>query len=166
MTRRLFTGSGRRERPSLGDMAVDDLSFVSGFLAASGIFWIGGGVLWLTACAQRLFRLRIRLLGVPTHGEVIGMIVSCDASGTIRNAPRVRYFAPTGPPVVTHAYGYRPDHSVAKGAQVRLWYDPLRPERILVSRFDLRPRDFLASAGALVVTAVGIGMEIGAVTIV
>ena len=146
-------------------MAADDPSFVSGFLAASGMFWIGGGTLWLAACAQRLFRLRIRLLGVPARGEVIGMVVSCDASGTVRNAPRVRYFASAGPPVVTRAYGYRQHRTVATGAQVRLWYDPLRPERILVSRFDLRPRDFLALAGALAVTAIGVGMEIGALTI-
>src|SRR4051812_22073273 len=146
-------------------MAADDLSFVSGFLAASGMFWIGGGVLWLAACLQRLARLRLRLLGAPARGEVIGMVVSCDASGTVRNAPRVRYFATAGPPVVTRAYGYRPHQSVATGAQVRLWYDPLRPERILVSRFDLRPRDFLALAGALVVTGVGVAMEFAALRI-
>ncbi|MFL6111417.1 MAG: DUF3592 domain-containing protein [Catenulispora sp.] len=146
-------------------MAADDLSFVSGFLAASGMFWIGGGVLWLAACLRRLARLRLRLLGAPARGEVIGMVVSCDASGTVRNAPRVRYFAPAGPPVVARAYGYRPHQSMTTGAQVRLWYDPLRPERILVSRFDLRPRDFLALAGALAVTGVGVAMEFAAMSV-
>lgn len=145
-------------------MAADDLSFVAGFLAASGLFWTGGGVLWLSVCARRLARLRLRLVGVPTRGEVIGMVVSCDASGTVRNAPRVRYFAPTGPPVVTRAYGYRPHQSVATGAQVRLWYDPLRPERILVSRFDLRLRDWVELLGALVVLAIGVAMEFAAMT--
>jgi hypothetical protein len=146
-------------------MAADDLSFVAGFLAASGLFWIGGGALWLAACARRVARLRLRLLGVPTQGEVIGMVVSCDASGTVRNAPRVRYFAPTGPPVVTRAYGYRPHQSVATGAQVRLWYDPLRPERILVSRFDLRLRDWVELLGALLVLGIGFAMEFAALTI-
>ncbi|WP_194898751.1 DUF3592 domain-containing protein [Catenulispora pinisilvae] len=145
-------------------MAADDMSFVAGFLAASGLFWTGGGALWLAVCARRLSRLRLRLVGVPARGEVIGMVVSCDASGAIRNAPRVRYFAPTGPPVVTRAYGYRPHQSVATGAQVRLWYDPLRPERILVSRFDLKLRDWLELVGALVVLGIGVMMEFMALT--
>jgi hypothetical protein len=145
-------------------MAADDMSFVAGFLAASGLFWTAGGLLWLSACARRLSRLRLRLVGVPARGEVIGMIVSCDASGAVRNAPRVRYFATTGPPVVTRAYGYRPHQSVATGAQVRLWYDPLRPERILVSRFDLKVRDWLELVGALVVLGIGVGMEFAALT--
>jgi hypothetical protein len=140
-------------------MAADDMSFVAGFLAASGLFWIGGGALWLAACARRLSRVRLRLVGVPTRGEVIGMVVSCDASGAVRNAPRVRYFASTGPPVVTRAYGYRPHQSVATGAQVRLWYDPLKPQLILVSRFDIKPRDFVALVGAALTTAIGIGLE-------
>lgn len=145
-------------------MAADDLSFVAGFLAASGLFWIGGGALWLAVCARRLSRIRLRLVGVPTRGEVIGMVVSCDASGAVRNAPRVRYFASAGPPVVTRAYGDRPHQSVATGAQVRLWYDPLRPERILVSRFDLRLRDWLELVGSLAVLAAGVGMEFAALT--
>jgi hypothetical protein len=145
-------------------MAADDLSFVAGFLAASGLFWIAGGVLWLAACARRLARLRLRLVGVPARGEVIGMVVSCDASGAVRNAPRVRYFAQAGPPVVARAYGYRPHQSVVTGAQVRLWYDPLRPERILVSRFDLKLRDWLELVGALAVLAIGVGMEFAALT--
>ena len=45
-------------------MAANDLSFVSGFLAATGVFWSVGGMIWLTACLRRVARLRIRLLGV------------------------------------------------------------------------------------------------------
>ena len=147
-------------------MATDDLLFVSGFLAATGVFWTGGGLLWLGVCVRRLARIRILLLGVPTRGEVIGMVVCSDAGGTILNSPRVRYFSPSGgPPVVARAYGYRPRQTVATGAQVRLWYDPLRPERILVSRFDLRFRDFAAFAAACLVTAIGVGMEVAAYSI-
>jgi hypothetical protein len=146
-------------------MAANDLSFVSGFLAATGVFWSIGGMVWLSACLRRLAMIRIRLLGVPTRGEVIGMVVCSDAHGTVLNAPQVRYFSPDGPPVVTHAYGYRNRQLVVTGAQVRIWYDPLRPERILVSRFDLRLRDLVAFTGASLVTAAGIALEIVAFTI-
>jgi hypothetical protein len=146
-------------------MAASDLSFLSGFFAATGVFWSIGGMIWLSACLRRLAMIRIRFTGVPTRGEVIGMVVCSDANGTVLNSPQVRYFSPDGPPVVTHAYGYRNRQLVVTGAQVRLWYDPLRPERILVSRFDLRIRDFVACTGAVLVTAAGIALEIAAFTI-
>jgi hypothetical protein len=146
-------------------MAADDLSFVSGFLAATGVFLSVGGMVWLTGCVRRLARIRLRLLGVPTRGEVIGMVVCSDAHGTMLNAPQVRYFSPDGPPVVTQAYGYRTRQVVVTGAQVRIWYDPLRPKRILVSRFDLRLRDFLAFACASLITTGGILLEVAAFTL-
>ena len=146
-------------------MAANDLSFVSGFLAATGVFWSVGGMIWLSTCVRRLSTFRIRLLGVPTCGEVIGMVVCSDAHGTVLNSPQVRYFSPLGPPVVTHAHGYRNRQFVVTGAQVRLWYDPLRPERILVSRFDLRFRDLVAFAGATLVTSAGIALEVFAFTL-
>ena len=146
-------------------MAANDLSFVSGFLAATGVFLSVGGMVWVTGCLRRLARIRIRLLGVPTRGEVIGMVVCSDANGVVLNAPQVRYFSPAGPPVVTQAYGYRTRQLFVTGAEVRLWYDPLRPERILVSRFDLRPRDFVAFAAACGVCAGGIILEVAAFTL-
>ena len=146
-------------------MAPDDSAFVSGFLAATGVFWSLGGLVWLVLCLRQLSRIRVRLTGVKTRGEVIGMVVRSDNSGNVLNAPQVRYFSPQGPPVVTQAFGYRSRQMVVTGAEVRLWYDPLRPERILVSRFDLRVRDFVAFTGAVLVTAVGIALEVVAFTI-
>jgi hypothetical protein len=146
-------------------MAADDLSFVSGFLAATGVFLSVGGMIWVSACLRRLARIRIRLLGVPARGEVIGMVVRSDANGVVLNSPQVRYFSPAGPPVVTRAYGYRARQLFVTGAEVRIWYDPLRPERILVSRFDLRFRDFVAFAGACAVAGSGIGLEVAAFTL-
>jgi len=90
--------------------------------------------------------------------------VCSDANGAVLNSPQVRYFSPDGPPVVTRAFGYRTRQFIVTGAQVRIWYDPLRPERILVSRFDLRVRDFVAFAGALLVTGIGVALEIVAFT--
>jgi hypothetical protein len=78
------------------------------------------------------------------------------------NSPRVRYFSPRGPAVVTHSLGYRSRQLLPTGAEVRLWYDPLRPERILVSRFDLRPRDFVAFAAAAAAIALGVALEAAA----
>ena|SRR6266568_4351220 len=146
-------------------MAANDLSFVSGFLAATGVFLSVVGMGWLTGCVRRLARIRVRLLGVPTSGEVIGMVVCSDPHGVMLNAPQVRYFSPAGPPVVTRAYGYRTRQIVVTGAQVRIWYDPLRPERILVSHFDLRLRDFVAFACAALITAGGIVLEVAAFTL-
>ena len=143
-------------------MAVDDLAFVSGFLAATGFFWVVCGVLWLVFCVRRLARIRVRLVGVPTQGEVIGMVVRSDAKGSVLNAPQVRYFSPSGPAVVTQAIGYRNRQLVVTGAQVRIWYDPLRPERILVHRFDIRLRDFMALTCASLVTGIGVALEIAA----
>jgi hypothetical protein len=138
----------------------NDLAFVAGFLVATGLFWVGGGFLWLLVCLRRLSRIRIRLTGVPAHGEVIGMVVRSDVKGTVLNSPQVRYFsAEGGEPVLTQAVGYRNRHVVTTGAQVRLWYDPLKPQLILVSRFDIKPRDFVALVGAALTTAVGIGLE-------
>jgi hypothetical protein len=137
-----------------------DSSFVSGFLAATGLFCAAGGVVWLAGCARRLARLRLRLIGAPARGEVVGLEVHGDGVGSFLNSPRVRYFMACGPAVVTRAFGYRARQFVVTGAQVRLWYDPLRPERILVSRFDLRPRDFVAFACAAVATGLGIALEI------
>jgi hypothetical protein len=146
-------------------MAPDDSAFVSGFLAATGVFWSLGGLIWLILCLRQLSRIRVRLTGVKTRGEVIGMVVRSDNSGNVLNAPQVRYFSPQGPPVVTQAFGYRSRQMVVTGAEVRLWYDPLRPERILVSRFDLRPRDFMALFGAGATVAVGVALEFAAYVI-
>ena len=146
-------------------MAPDDSAFVSGFLAATGVFWSLGGLVWLILCLRQLSRIRVRLTGVKTRGEVIGMVVRSDNNGNVLNAPQVRYFSPQGPPVVTQAFGYRNRQMVVTGAEVRLWYDPLRPERILVSRFDLRPRDFMALFGAGATVAVGVALEFAAYVI-
>jgi hypothetical protein len=149
-------------RPYHGLVRADDMAFVSGFLVATGFFWILFGGLWLVFCLRRLSRIRIRLVGVPTRGEVIGMVVRSDAKGTVLNSPQVRYFSPQGPSVVTKAVGYRSRQMVVTGAQVRLWYDPLRPERILVSRFDICPRDFLALTVSSVFTGIGVALEVAA----
>jgi hypothetical protein len=139
-----------------------DLSFFSGFLAATGLFSSIAGLIFLPGCARRLARLRVRLVGAPARGEVVGLEVHGDGAGSFVNSPQVRYFSPRGPAVVTHALGYRSRQLLPTGAQVRLWYDPLRPERILVSRFDLRPRDFVAFAAAAAAVALGVGLEIAA----
>lgn len=142
-------------------MGQDDLAFVAGFLAATGLFWFVGGALWLVVCLRRLSKIRIRLTGVPTRGEVIGMVVRTDVKGAVINSPQVRYFSPTGgEPVVTQAVGYRNRHVVTTGAQVRLWYDPLNPELILVSRFDIKARDFAALIGATLTTGIGVALEV------
>jgi hypothetical protein len=139
-----------------------DMSFISGFLAATGLFSSLGGLVLLPGCARRLARLRVRLVGAPARGEVVGLEVLGDGAGSFVNSPRVRYFSPVGPAVVTHALGYRHRQLLPTGAQVRLWYDPLRPERIWVSRFDLRLRDVLAFAVSAAAIALGVGLEVAA----
>jgi len=146
----------------MGVVRADDVAFVSGFLAATGFFAGVGGGLWLIFCVRRVARLRIRLIGVPASGEVIGMVVQGAPTGAVLNSPQVRYFAKDGPPVVTSAMGYRAQQVFVTGAQVSLWYDPLRPEVILVAGFDVRLRDFLALAASSFVTAVGVVLEVAA----
>jgi hypothetical protein len=146
-------------------MAAENLSFLSGFLAATGVFFSAGGLLWLAAAVRRLARYRIRLTGVPARGEVIGMDVRSDNHGVVLNAPQVRYFSPTGPPVLTKAYGYRNRQLIVTGAEVRIWYDPLCPERILVKRFDLRPRDVVSFVFAVLTTTAGVLLEVAAFTL-
>ena len=62
--------------------------------------------------------------------------------------------------MVTHTLGYRNRQLLPTGVEVRLWYDPLRPERIWVSRFDLRPRDLVAFTAAAAAVALGVALEV------